>query len=52
MTVEGGQVAVLIGQSGSGKSTILNLLTKLNDPLSGEILIDGENLIHKDFGWI
>lgn len=52
MKVEGGQIVALVGSSGSGKSTILNLLTKLASPTAGEILIDGERLAEKDFTWI
>ena len=44
MTVEKGQTVALVGQSGSGKSTIANLLTRFYDVNEGEILIDGHNL--------
>ena len=39
-----GQTIALIGESGSGKSTIVNLLLDLHQPTLGEILIDGSNL--------
>lgn len=42
-----GKTTAIIGGTGSGKSTILNLIPRLQDPTSGEILIDGENI--KDF---
>ncbi len=39
-----GELAVLIGASGAGKSTILSLLVRLFDPSGGEILLDGQPL--------
>lgn len=42
-----GKTTAIIGGTGSGKSTILNLIPRLQDPTSGEILIDGKNV--KDF---
>ena len=42
--VEGGRMAAIVGDSGSGKSTILNLLSKYYKNNSGEIYIGGENV--------
>lgn len=42
--IEAGQSAILIGQSGSGKSTIIKLILGLYKPISGEILINGKNI--------
>ena len=39
-----GKTTAIIGGTGSGKSTILNLIPRLQDPSSGEILIDGKNI--------
>lgn len=39
-----GKTTAIIGGTGSGKSTILNLIPRLQDPTSGEILIDGINI--------
>ncbi|GIF18106.1 glycine betaine/proline transport system ATP-binding protein [Actinoplanes tereljensis] len=40
--VEAGEVFVVMGLSGSGKSTLVRCLTRLIEPTSGEISIDGE----------
>ncbi|KZW02377.1 P-loop containing nucleoside triphosphate hydrolase protein [Exidia glandulosa HHB12029] len=42
--VERGQLAVLVGTNGSGKSTILKLLARLYDPQHGAILLDGQDI--------
>jgi ATP-binding cassette subfamily B protein len=39
-----GQVIALLGATGSGKSTILNLLPRFYDPRSGRVLIDGQDV--------
>ena len=46
--VNSGSKVALVGQSGSGKSTIINLISRFYDPINGEILINGENI--KDVG--
>lgn len=47
-----GRTTALIGGSGSGKSTIVNLLCRLLDPTSGAILVDGVDLKQIDRqGW-
>ncbi len=42
--IPAGRTTAIIGQSGSGKSTIVNLLLRFYDPKQGQILIDGEPL--------
>jgi ATP-binding cassette subfamily B multidrug efflux pump len=41
-----GQKAGLIGRSGAGKSSLVNLLLRFRDAEQGEILIDGQNVAH------
>ena len=42
-----GEIFVIMGLSGSGKSTIVRCLSRLVEPTSGEILLDGEDLLKK-----
>mgnify|MGYP002152493909 CR=1 FL=1 len=46
-TINDGEVVVIIGPSGSGKSTFLRCLNLLEEPTSGEILLDGINITDK-----
>ena len=41
---EGGKMTSLVGHSGSGKSTILNLIPRFYDVQSGDIIIDGQSI--------
>ena len=41
---KGGKMTSLVGHSGSGKSTILNLIPRFYDPQSGDILIDEQSI--------
>jgi len=43
-TAPAGQTTAIVGPSGAGKSTILKLLFRFYDPLSGRVLIDGQDL--------
>lgn len=38
--IKAGEVVALVGPSGVGKSTLLNLITKLTEPKSGNIFLD------------
>ncbi|NIF20165.1 methionine ABC transporter ATP-binding protein [Candidatus Pantoea multigeneris] len=44
LTIPGGSIYGIVGHSGAGKSTLLRSLNLLEQPDSGEILIDGENI--------
>ena len=44
ISIKGGSTAALVGHSGAGKSTIINLLPRFFDPKEGEIYIDGQNI--------
>jgi len=43
--VGAGEVFVVMGLSGSGKSTLIRIINRLHDPTSGQILIDGEDVL-------
>ena len=47
LTVEEGKIVTLIGSNGAGKSTTLKAVAGLVRPKSGEILLDGTNLVGK-----
>lgn len=42
--VEKGELAVILGASGAGKTTALNILGGMDTPTSGEIVVDGNNI--------
>ncbi|WP_083552470.1 ATP-binding cassette domain-containing protein [Syntrophotalea acetylenivorans] len=44
LTLVAGQITVIIGPSGGGKSTLVRLLNRLEEPSSGEILLNGRNI--------
>ncbi|WP_153058911.1 ATP-binding cassette domain-containing protein, partial [Streptococcus suis] len=41
---EKGETVALVGHTGSGKSSIMNLLYRFYDPQEGRVLIDGKNI--------
>ncbi|MFC4771620.1 amino acid ABC transporter ATP-binding protein [Enterococcus hermanniensis] len=47
ISISEGEVVCIIGPSGSGKSTFLRCMNRLEDPTSGEIIIDGQDLTDK-----
>ena len=44
INIEGGKMTALVGLSGAGKSTILNLIPRFYDPNSGKIFIDNQSI--------
>ena len=46
--IERGRCTALVGPSGAGKTTLLRLFNRLDDPTSGEILVNGEPLVSLD----
>ncbi len=49
-TINKGQSLAILGKTGSGKSTVANLLTRMYDTTSGEVLIDQRNINQFDLG--
>ena len=45
--VHGGEIFVIMGLSGSGKSTVVRCLSRLVEATAGQILLDGEDLLEK-----
>lgn len=52
LSVKSGESIALVGETGSGKSTIVNLLCRFYEPVAGEILIDEVNYKKRSQAWL
>nr|ARE67135.1 P-glycoprotein 13 [Haemonchus contortus] len=52
LVIEPGQTVALVGHSGCGKSTSVGLLTRLYEPESGRVTIDGEDVRELNIDWL
>ncbi|KAL5865632.1 hypothetical protein ACOSQ3_003146 [Xanthoceras sorbifolium] len=52
LDIPAGKIVALVGGSGSGKSTVISLMERFYEPLSGEILLDGNNIRELDLKWL
>ena len=52
LEIKKGQNVAFVGETGSGKSTIINLICRFYEPVEGEILIDGRNYKERSYSWL
>jgi ATP-binding cassette subfamily B protein len=52
LDIEAGQTVALVGETGSGKSTIVNLVCRFYEPTAGRILIDGVDYRERPLAWL
>ncbi|CAH1394583.1 unnamed protein product [Nezara viridula] len=52
LDIEPGKVTAVVGTSGTGKSTIVSLISRLYDPIAGQILIGGVDIKKLNVSWL
>ena len=52
LQIKPGQMIAFVGETGSGKSTIINLISRFYEPTSGEIRIDNKDYKKRSIGWL
>ena len=52
LTIEKGENIALVGHTGAGKSTIVNLICRFYEPTDGRILIDDKDYRERSLGWL
>lgn len=52
LEVAPGELVAFVGETGSGKSTLVNLLCRFYEPKGGRILIDGVDIQSRSIGWL
>ncbi|KAI7994177.1 ABC transporter B family member 2 [Camellia lanceoleosa] len=52
LDIPSGKIVALVGGSGSGKSTVISLIERFYEPISGQILLDGTDIRELDLQWL
>lgn len=52
LKIKKGEKLAIVGETGSGKTTTVNLLCRFYEPTSGELLIDGVEYRNRSIGWL
>lgn len=52
LEIKSGEMIAFVGETGSGKSTIVNLICRFYEPTSGDILIDGKSYKERSMSWL
>lgn len=52
LKIKAGQSVALVGHTGSGKTTLINLLSRFYEPISGKILIDDNDYKNRSMHWV